>query len=341
MLNPYISSLKPTIITIPHQAGVYRYYGIDDSLLYIGKAKDLKNRVSQYFQDSNNHVMRIQLMVSQIYRIEYTIVSSESEALRLEASLIQNLQPRYNILLKDADNYVYIRFQTQSPAPTITIERNKLDPNSEYLGPYTKKFQIISSLKTLRQIFPFCSKTRFDGKSCDYYGVKQCDGICIGKESLEDYKNKLKKIKSVLKGDNEESINWVKDKIQTAIKDDDYKFAALWRDRLNILTELTKDQKTVLSDDQSLDILNLIITQNDEGLTIGSICLQSINKGKITNVNNYLLSGSEEETELSQENQNDKDTINNKQSLLAVKFLERFFSTYQTTNPIYINCTYA
>jgi excinuclease ABC subunit C len=97
-------------------------------------------------------------MVSQIYRIKYTIVQSESEALILEASLIQNLLPRYNILLKDADNYVYLRFQNASQIPTISIEHHKLDPNSEYLGPYTKKFQIISTLKTLRQIFPFCSK---------------------------------------------------------------------------------------------------------------------------------------------------------------------------------------
>jgi excinuclease ABC subunit C len=332
MLNPYINSLKPTIATVPHQAGVYRYYAIDNSLLYIGKAKDLKNRVSQYFQDSNSHTMRIQLMVSQVYRIEYTVVKNESEALILEASLIQSLQPRYNILLKDADNYVYIRFQNKSQIPTITLERNKLDPNSEYLGPYTKKFQIVSSLKTLRQIFPFCSKVRFDNKSCDYYGVKQCDGICIGKENIEDYKSKLDKIKAVLNGDNQDSATWIKNKITEAINQEDYQFAALWRDRLNILIELTKDQKVVISNNQNLDILNLTITTNTEGLNIGSIHLQSINRGKITNVNNYLLSGSEdEEPEKSEENY-DK---------LATRFLERFFSTYQTNNPIYINCNYA
>lgn len=333
VINPYLQTLKSTIATVPHEPGVYRYYAIDDSLLYIGKAKDLKNRVSQYFQDSNNHTMRIRLMVSQIYRIEYTIVKTETDALILEASLIQNLLPRYNILLKDADNYVYIRFQNRIEIPTITLERNKLDPNSEYLGPFTKKFQLVSSLKTLRQIFPYCSKTRFDGKSCDYYGVKQCDGICIHKETALDYKNKLEKIKKVLEGDNEESIEWIKAKITTAISEEYYEFAALWRDRLKVLIELTKDQKTILSDNQCLDILSLVITTNEDGLNIGSIHLQSINKGKITNVNNYLLSGSEdEESGESSEKQN--------YNQLAIRFLERFFSTYQTNNPIYINCQY-
>jgi excinuclease ABC subunit C len=294
---------------LPSDPGVYRFYAMDKTLLYIGKAKNLKNRVSSYFQDGRPKNQRLSLMISQIDDIQYTVVKSEKESLILEANLIHKLQPKYNILLKDDRSYLYVRI-TNDVIPTIFLTRKKFDPKSEYFGPYTKKYGIEQTLRTVRTIFPYC-QTRFPQKrACSYVGIHQCDGICIGLEDKEKYKNKLEQIKKVLKGQINEVEDFIENEITNAIKINNFQLAALWRDRLRILKETIVDQKIILPHPQDLDIITLIVEQNSDGLAIGSVFVQNIRSGKIVNVNNFLLSGTEES-----ENQ-------------IFNFTERFLSSY-------------
>ncbi|NJK71283.1 MAG: GIY-YIG nuclease family protein [Thermales bacterium] len=298
---------KPTIKNIPHKPGIYRYYSKGNEILYIGKAKDLKNRVSSYFQEGRPKNQRLTLMISQIDRIEYTIVDSEKESLILEANLINSLQPRYNIQLKDDRSYVYVRF-TNDPIPGIFLTRNKFDPNSEYFGPYTKKSGIYNTLQTIRNIFPFCQTKIPTKRPCNYYSIKQCEGICGGLEDKNQYQQKLNQIKNVLQGRTEEVQEYILFKINQAIKNNNFELASLYRDKLKTLNETIADQKIVLPIPQDLDLVTLIIEKDIEN-SIGSVFVQNIRSGRIINVNNFLLSGSEENG-------------------IEYKYLQRFLSGY-------------
>ena len=327
--------LKEILKNIPHQPGVYRYYGLDGNLLYIGKAKDLKNRVSQYFQDKADHTTRIRLMVTQVERIEYSIVHSETEAIILEANLIHAHQPRYNILLKDDRNYLYVRLTTD-PIPTFLLTRRKYDPASKYFGPFTKRFAINDTLRTLRILFPFCGVRVPNGKPCNYVGIHQCDGICIGKETFAQYNVKLNCIQEALNGRIELAEEFLTSKIMEAINLTNFELAALWRDKLKLLQGATSNQKIILPQPQDIDLLTLVLTQDSEGLQIGSFYIQSIRGGKIVNVNNFLMSGSEEkedgfENEIPELEQEDSLTVAQNPNL-AESFLQRFLVNYSYKN---------
>jgi excinuclease ABC subunit C len=323
---------------IPQKPGVYRFYGQENNLLYIGKAKSLKNRVSSYFQKSKPRNERLTLMISQIVKIEYTVVNSEKESLLLEANLIHELQPKYNILLKDDKSYLYVRI-TNDSIPGIFLTRRKIDPKSKYFGPYTKKYGIYSVLQTLRTIFPFCQERFLQKRPCNYTSIRQCDGICTGKETIASYLEKIHQIENVLRGKIDLVEVFIKKKIKEALEQSNFQLAALWRDKLKILKETIADQKIVLPHPQDIDILTLITENSEEGLQIGSIFIQNIRAGKIVNVNNFLLSGSEEhesfEFEQNTQNELKENATLNKFELdlqsysdKSFSFLQRFLTSY-------------
>lgn len=153
MIDP--TDLQLILKNLPQSPGVYRFFGPGRTLLYIGKAKNLKNRVSSYFQN-RPHNARISLMISQIEQIEYSQTTTEKEALLLEANLIFANQPKYNVLLKEEQNYVYIR-KTATLTPTFEIVRRKFDPESTYFGPFLSFAKAHQILATVRSIFPYCA----------------------------------------------------------------------------------------------------------------------------------------------------------------------------------------
>lgn len=151
-------NLNQILQNLPKNPGVYRFYNFSEDLLYIGKAKNLKNRVSSYFA-KNVHSERITLMISQIEKIEYSETKTEKEALLLEASLVFSKQPKYNILLKEEQNNFYIRATnttTNQEIVNFTIVRKKFDPNSTYFGPFLNYSKALEILQTVRSVFPFC-----------------------------------------------------------------------------------------------------------------------------------------------------------------------------------------
>jgi len=320
---PYKSDNFKTVLTnLPIKPGVYRFYSKDDELLYIGKAKKLKNRVSSYFQNGRPHNQRLSLMISQIARIEYTVVSTEKESLILEANLIHELQPKYNIKLKDDKSYLYVRV-TNHPIPGIFLTRRKYDPKSQYFGPYTKKTGITNVLRTLRIIFPYCQEKYPKQKPCQYVSIKQCDGICIGQETKTDYLQKIEQIKLVLSGHTDKAIVFLKNKMQQAVSDFNFELAALYRDRIQTLTETVSDQKIVLSQPLDLDLVTLVAENQHNGLWVGSVFVQNIRQGKMINVNNFLLTGS-----FDLDPEEEKDDNKNSQQQIINHFLQRFFSSF-------------
>jgi excinuclease ABC subunit C len=320
------TKFKDIVKNLPHKPGVYRFYSRDGAVLYIGKAKNLKNRVSSYFQEGRPKNERLTLMISQIDRVEYSVVDSEEESLILEANLIHNLQPKYNILLKDDKNYVYVRI-TNDPIPGIFLVRKKFDPKSKYFGPYTRLSGIFETLRTLRTVFPYCQEKTPQKRPCSYYSIKQCDGICAGLETIEDYNLKISQINKVLEGKTDEVEKYVENKILQAVKIGNYELAGLWRDRLKNLKETISNQKIILPHPQDINLMTLVLQTTPEGLQIGSVFVQNIREGKIINVNNFLLSGTEDTQENSHqaEPQATDETADN----TVFTMLERFLSSYQ------------
>ncbi len=332
----YSPSIQSTLKNLPNQPGVYRFYDQTETLLYVGKAKNLKNRVTTYFQNNRQkNNPRLTLMVSQISRIDYTIVSTESESLILEANLINSLQPKYNIQLKDDRSYLYVRV-TNTAIPFITFTRSKYDKSSTYYGPYTKKYDITNVLRFLRLIFPYCEKKslselgNFD-KSCQYVQLRQCDGICCGKETIEEYSAKISQIKNVLSGNTSGVVSWLNTKIQDAISLENYELASLYRDRLSMLQRVIGDQKIILAQPVNLDIITLVIDNIVGVAPLASVFVQTIREGKMINVNNFILSGGvgEQESELEDEEEaKDKIQESTDKSSQSYEFLRTFMTSY-------------
>src|SRR5205085_8407216 len=193
--------------TVPHEPGIYKYFDAENELLYVGKAKDLRKRISSYFTKTFTGYKTYEL-VSRINRVEFTIVNSEQDAFLLENSLIKQFQPRFNINLKDDKSYPYIVIKNE-PFPRIFLTRKKIEDGSEYLGPYTSVGKVRELLNFIKQTIQLrtCSlnlterniaKGKF--KVCLEYHLGNCKGPCEAFQSRESYDEGLKQLKNFLKG---------------------------------------------------------------------------------------------------------------------------------------------
>lgn len=194
--------------TLPDHPGIYKYFDADEVILYVGKAKNLKKRLSSYFVSGSNQAYKTKMMIRHARRIEYTITDSESDALLLENTLIKKFQPRYNVSLKDAKSYTYIVI-TKERFPRIFFTRKVIRDGSTYFGPYTSKFRVNILLELVKKLFQLrncklnltkenIQKQKFS--VCLEYHIKNCEGPCVGLESEESYNLKIEQIKNILKG---------------------------------------------------------------------------------------------------------------------------------------------
>ncbi len=194
--------------TIPRQPGIYRFMDEGGAILYVGKAKDLRSRVSSYFGERRDRAHKTRVMVKNAGRLEFTIVESETDALLLENTLIKKYQPRYNVMLRDDKSYSYVCIKNER-FPRVFITRRVIRDGSAYFGPYTSKARIKIILELVKRLFPLrtCSFNlsrenigagKF--KVCLEYHIKNCIGPCEGLESEEDYNDKIDQIKNILKG---------------------------------------------------------------------------------------------------------------------------------------------
>lgn len=239
-----MASLSDIIKNLPQQPGVYRYYDKENRLLYIGKAKNLKNRVSSYFINKD-HSYRIQLMVRRIHHIEYSVVPTEKDALLLENALIKELQPRYNILLKDDKSYPYIKILNE-PFPRIIFTRKYEDDGSEYYGPYTSVHQVRNMLELIKKLYPIRScalplseKNIRAGKFkvCLEYHIGNCLGPCIGKQDKAQYDRNIEQIRKIVKGRLQELRSILKDQMMAYADDMEFEKAEIIKIKLQSLRD--------------------------------------------------------------------------------------------------------
>lgn len=205
MTNEDYQLLLPTL---PQQPGVYRFLDEKDLILYVGKAKNLKNRVSSYFTGGKQQAYKTRILVRNAFKVEFTIVESEADALLLENTLIKRFQPRYNVRLKDDKSYAYICIKNEN-FPRVFITRRVFRDGSTYFGPYTSRQRVQIILDLIKQLFPlrtcalFLSEKNIEAgkfKVCLEYHIKNCNGPCENLESATDYNERIEQIKNILKG---------------------------------------------------------------------------------------------------------------------------------------------
>ncbi len=279
-------SLLEKIEALPTKPGVYQFKNTDGKIIYVGKAQNLRNRVRQYFQKSRSVDLRIEAMVSKIADVELTVTDSEIEALILEANLIKQLKPRYNVLLKDDKSYPYIAI-TKEPFPRIYVTRRKIT-GFRYFGPYTDVKSMRSALKIVRDLFMVrsCSldlteesikKNKF--KVCLDYHIKKCEGPCEGYVSREHYNMLIEQAAQVLRGKTKNVIDSLKIEMDALAGASRFEEAAKIRDRMNALHVYSEKQKILDSADTDRDIISLVSKEDDacavifkvrEGKMIGS-----------------------------------------------------------------------
>lgn len=240
--------LKDKVLSLPLSPGVYLMKDKTGTIIYVGKAKKLKNRVSQYFQDSVAHSSKTRMMVSRIADFDYIVAGSEFEALVLECSLIKRHQPKYNILLKDDKGYPYIRVDLKEDYPVFTMVSKRSGDGAKYFGPYGGRFVTQQALDTIRLTLklPGCSKKfpRDIGKDrpCLNYQLGNCDGWCQKKMTQEEYRRRIEQGVLMLEGRDKELAEELKALMEQAAEALDFELAASYRDRYRAIEALSQKQ---------------------------------------------------------------------------------------------------
>lgn len=257
---------KKALADIPHKPGVYQYYDADDTLIYIGKAKDLRNRVGSYFNQENNQFNgKTRVLVSKIRRISFTIVDTEIDAWLLENSLIKKHQPRYNIMLKDDKTYPWIIIKKEQ-FPRIYWTRKYIKDGSTYFGPYASVGMMHTILDLIKETYtlrtcnlPLTPQNINEGKFkvCLEYQIGNCKGPCQNYQSKADYDQNIEEIKDILNGKIGNVIKTVKQVVKTASEDLNFELAHAYQKKLGVLEKYQSKSTVVNSAITNIDVVSI------------------------------------------------------------------------------------
>ncbi len=265
--NPRLPFLRDKTSKLTINPGCYIMKDSTGKIIYIGKAKNLKNRVTSYFRKGQDHHPKVWKMVSHVNDYDFIVTDSEFEALVLECSLIKQYTPKYNILLKDDKGYSYIKI-TKEPYPRLQSALQKDDEKAEYIGPYTSSFAVKQAVIEANKVFmlPTCSR-RFpqdfnNARPCLNHHIKQCMGICTGKYSQEEYQDIVKQAVDYIKNGSTDSVTRLTAEMEQAAEDLNFELAAKIRDRISAIAKAADKQKIVDINLKDTDII--AISQNSE-----------------------------------------------------------------------------
>ncbi|ALP88678.1 excinuclease ABC subunit UvrC [Clostridium butyricum] len=284
---------KAQLKILPDKPGVYLMKNSLGEIIYVGKAKVLKNRVRQYFQNSKNHSEKVKAMVKNIAEFEYIVTDSEMEALILECNLIKKHSPKYNISLKDDKFYPFIKITTNEDFPRVFITRNFAKDGNKYFGPYPNAGAVHETIKLIRKIFPLrtCKKLIFENgkhtRPCLNYHIKKCNAPCEGHISKDEYKRMIDEIIDVLSGRDKSLINKLKNDMQEASMNLEFEKAASFRDKILAIESIAEKQKVFKSQDNDEDFINIYKDEKDCAVQVFFL-----RDGKVTGRENFILENS-------------------------------------------------
>ena len=286
LLESKSDALREKLDNLPTDSGVYKHLDGDGSVLYVGKAKNLRSRVRSYYQDSRNRSERINVMVRKAEDVEVIVTDTEVEALILENNLIKELQPRYNVNLRDDKTYPYICIKNER-FPRVFKTRKVKKDGSKYFGPYTDVGQLNKIMDAIRSVFQLrtCSLNldpepidagKYD--VCLQYHIDNCKGPCVGEQSHEDYMQTIDQVETLLNGHTQELIDLLKDEMQEQSDQMNFEEAARLRDQIKALKKYSQKQKIVSDDFADRDAFAVHVDR-DEGIACGAVFI--VREGKM------------------------------------------------------------
>lgn len=290
-------TIEESVKNLPTNPGVYLMYDKNDEIIYVGKAKNLKNRVSSYFRKNSSHTPKVIAMVENIVRFEYIIVGSEFEALVLECNLIKQHQPYYNILLKDDKAYPYIRITINEDYPRIMLARKVLKDNAQYFGPYLNARVVNETIDMVKTIFNVRSCNRVlprdigKGRPCLNYQIGKCSAPCSNKISQAEYKKQFDKIVDFLNGNHSEVLKILEKSMVDAAEKLQFEKAAKLRDKIETIKHIRDRQRITSTSLNNKDV----IAMADIGIYV-CIILLNIRDGKMINREHFIIKNSDKES---------------------------------------------
>jgi excinuclease ABC subunit C len=277
---------------LPDKPGVYIMKNSLGEIIYVGKAKVLKNRVRQYFQNSANHSEKVRAMVKNIAEFEYIVTDSEGEALILECNLIKKHRPRYNILLKDDKHYPFIKITSNEDFPRVFITRNLVKDGNKYFGPYTDYGAVYETLEIIKKTFPLrnCKRSITEEgertRPCLNYHINLCKAPCGGYINKEEYKKIVDEVADLLSGKDTKILKQLKSEMEGAAENLDFERAAALRDRINSLEKIRERQRIITGTFEDEDFISIYEDEKDN-------CAQIffVREGKVVGREHFILEG--------------------------------------------------
>lgn len=310
------------IKNLPDKPGVYLMKNSLGEIIYVGKAKVLKNRVKSYFQSSKNHSEKVRVMVKNIAEFEYIVTDSEMEALILECNLIKKYSPKYNILLKDDKFYPFIKITINDDYPRVFVTRRYAKDGSKYFGPYTNGTAVYETITLINKIFPLrtCKLSiKEDGEKirpCLNYHIKKCFGPCAGHISKAQYGNMINDIMDILNGKDKTIVNQLKSEMENASMNLEFEKAVTFRDKILAIEAIVEKQKIFKTMEGDEDFINIFSDEKDS-------CIQVFfsREGKITGREHFMF----------------ENTINENMSEVLSEFITSFYGgTAKIPKSIYV-----
>ena len=293
-------SVEEKLATLPTKPGCYLHKDKNGTVIYVGKAINLRNRVRSYFQKSANHTPKVRRLVSHIADLEYIVCETELEALVLECSLIKRYQPHYNVRLRDDKQYPYLCLTMSEPFPRLIITRRVRQDSNKYFGPYPNSRSVYATMELVNRIFPLisCGKS-FDGrpvqKPCLYHHMGQCLAPCAGLADKEEYRGACKDVSDFLEGREERIVKKLRAEMEEAAENLEFERAARLRDRVQGVEEVLQRQKVITTELIDQDVIAVV--EDNTGLNGACVQMFFIRGGKLIGQNHFLVEGTDEQSQ--------------------------------------------
>lgn len=314
-----MENLKEKIKELPHKPGVYLWKDKSSKVIYVGKAKDLRKRVIQYFGHDTRE--QIPYLMAEVADFDFVVVNSELESLFLENTLIKKYLPAYNIKLRDDKNYAFIKIDYSTEIPQIVYAR-KIENDSKtstYLGPYSSAYKIRQTLDFVRRVFPYCANKEVGKRPCFYYFLHRCPGVCIGQISLKEYEEQLKRITYFLTGKTKEVKNNLKKAMKEASRKKAFEAAARLRDQLKAIEILDERQIAMFTEKVSWDFISLFWESG-----VACINLFKVREGRLIDKENFIYEDGYKRIKAEKNSAAEK-TANGKEIILQT-FAENYYT---------------
>ena len=286
--------IEKNIKLLPERPGVYLHRDKLGHVIYVGKAVNLKNRVTQYFRSQTNMPAKVRAMVANIEEFEYITTDSEMDALILECNLIKKYKPKYNVLLRDDKTYPYIKVTLGDQWPRVLKTRRVLDDGAEYFGPYSDVGAVNEIIDLLNSVYTLkrCSAQSFPQgfRPCLNYHIRQCRGICTGEIRREEYRDAVSDVLDFLKGNNKKMLAMLTEKMTECSRDLNFERAAEYRDQIRAVKAIGEKQKVVLGSENDMDIL--LCAQVKSGT---HVVIFYVRNGKLSGRDSFHMDSSDEE----------------------------------------------